>query len=106
MIKKYEFWWAHVKYEDCDNIETRPVLVIGNAAYVMALKATKSDRGNEGTELRLYYWKEAGLKVETSIRLSKVLKLHESDMVERIGAMDDRDRLRLEMRLAANVQSR
>ena len=103
MIKKYEFWWAKVKYEDCDNVETRPVLVIGNVAYVMALKATKTDRGNEGTELRLLYWKEAGLEVETSVRLSKVLKLTEADMVEKIGNLDDRDRLRLELRLAANV---
>ena len=103
MIEKYDFWWALVKYEDCDNVETRPVLIIGKNIYVMALKATKTDWGNEGSEFKLNYWKEAGLSCETSVRLTKVLKLTERDLVKRIGSLDDRDRLRLELRLASNL---
>ena len=99
MTKKYEFWWAKVKYEDCDEVEVRPVLVIGEYAFIVAYKATKTDRGNSGSELRLIYWKEAGLKEETSIRLEKVLKLTKGDMLEKIGNLDPRDRMRLELRI-------
>ncbi len=68
MIEKHDLWWEHVQYEDCDNVETKPVLIIGKNMHVMALKATKTDRGNECSEFRLIYWKEAGLCSETSVR--------------------------------------
>lgn len=99
MIKKYEFWWAYVKYEDCEEIERRPVLVIDQNAFIVAYKVTSKDRGDSGTELRLQYWQEAGLTQESSIRLSKVLKLVEKDMIAKIGDLDPRDRMRLELRL-------
>ena len=60
--------------------------------------------GDERTEFLLKYWLEGGLDSETRIRLSKALRLCENYMVERIGMIDKRDRLRLELRVESNPQ--
>ena len=43
MIKKYEFWWASVKYEDCDVVERRSVLVIGKHAFIIVYYSRVKD---------------------------------------------------------------
>ncbi len=99
-MKRYDIWWARVKYEDTDGEKERPVLIWNKSAYIVAYKMTTTDRGDDREEFVVEHWKESGLSRETTIRITKVLLLEETDLIKKIGELDYRDRLRFELRIA------
>lgn len=100
-MKRYEIWWARVKFEDSPEVKKRPVLIWNDCAFVLiAYKMTSTDRGDNRDEFKVEYWKEAGLTKETTIRITSVLRLEKADLVSQIGELDYRDRLRFELRIA------
>ena len=99
-MKRYEIWYAKYKYQDCNHIEIRPVMIWNDTVFVISFKLTGTDRGDTKTEFQIQYWKEAGLAKPTTIRIEKVLRMDHSDFVNKIGELDPRDRLRFELRLA------
>ena len=101
MIDKYEIWQAQVKFEDIDEMKNRPVLILVQIGdQITAYKATGTDRGDSEVEYKLRNWREAGLTKPTSIRITKMLKLSESDLLYKIGKLSEEDIMRLELRLA------
>ena len=100
-MKRYEIWWAKVAFEDMDESKIRPVMIWNNTAYILAYKMTSVDRGDSKDEFRIEFYREAGLPKETFIRISKLLKLEETDLISKIGELDDRDRLRFNFRISA-----
>ena len=98
-MERYEIWQARVKFEESDEIKERPVLIWNKQVFLIAYKMTGTDRGNGQDEYRIRYWKEAGLSKPTSIRLRKVLRLTEDDLLYQIGALDKRERLSFEFRI-------
>ena len=98
-INRYEIWQAKVYYEDEEGFKDRPVLIWNDAVYVLCYKMTGTNRGDNKEEFRLRYWKESGLTKETSIRISKLLKLEKTDLLYKIGVLDPRDQLRFELRV-------
>ena len=99
-MNRYEIWYAKYRYQDCDNIEIRPVLIWDDRVFVIAFKMTGTDRGDNKEEFRIEYWKEAGLEKPTTIRIGRMLKMQHEDFVRKIGELDPRDRLRFEFRIA------
>ena len=99
-MKRYEIWDAHVRFEDSDETKTRPVLIWGQAVFIIAYKMTGTDRGDDRNEFRIEFWKEAGLDKPTSIRIQKLLQLKDTDLIRKRGELDPRDRLRFEIRIA------
>lgn len=99
-MNRYEIWMAKVRFEDSEQIKERPVMIWNDLAFVIVYKMTGTDRGDNKDEYRVEYWKEAGLTKPTSIRITKVLKLEKKDLVNKIGELDYRDRLRFELRIA------
>lgn len=99
-MQRYEIWWAKVRYEDVPGIKQRPVLIWNDMAFVIAYKMTTADRGDTRDDFKIQYWKEAGLPKETSIRITKVLRLQRTDLIGKIGDLDFRDRLRFELRIS------
>ena len=93
MKNKWELWWARVKSEDSDEIKTRPVIVFDNqAAYIVSFKVTSHDaRKKFNGEYIIMKWKEAGLTKPSVVRLSKMLKMQESDFLKKIGDLEDTD---------------
>ena len=98
-MKQYEIWRAKVRFEDSDEVKERPVLIWNSAAYVIAYKMTGTDRGDDADEFQVRYWKEAGLDKPTTIRIRKLLRLTEDDLIRIIGVLDKRDQLRFELRV-------
>lgn len=98
-MKRYEIWRAKVKFEESDEVKERPVMIWNGGFYLVAYKMTGTDRGDDQDEYRVKYWKEAGLDKPTSIRLRKVLRLTESDLVQKIGELDKRERLLFDFRI-------
>ena len=102
MMSRYEIWYANVKFEDSLEIKERPVLILNETAYIItAYKMTGTARDSD-REVPVKYWKEAGLSKPTYIRISKPLRLEKNDLTRKIGKLDDRDRLRVELRISRN----
>lgn len=101
MTKRYEIWDAKVRFEDSDEVKERPVLIWNETVcVVMAYKMTGTDRGDSKDEFSVHYWEDAGLTKPTFIRISKLLRLRQVDLIRKRGELDPRDRLRFELRMA------
>lgn len=99
MRSRYEIWDAYVKFEESDEVQQHPVMILNDmTAVVIALKITTTNRGDNSEELRVKYWRESGLDHESSIRLNKQVRLQEEDFIRRRGVLDDREILKLRMR--------
>lgn len=102
MMKRYEIWWAKVKFEESDDVKTRPVLIWQDNVFIItAYKMTSKKRGDNKDEYCIRFWQEAGLNVPTNIRLSKLLKLEKKDFIKKIGILEERDRLALDIRISS-----
>ncbi len=100
-MKRFEIWYAKVRFEDSSEIKERPVLIWNDMAYlVVSYKLTGTDRGESNKEFRIQYWREAGLAKPTSIRIGKLLQLVHADFIRKIGVLDPRDQFRFNMRIA------
>ncbi len=87
---QWEIWFADVRFEDAPNLsKRRPVLVLfNNVVYILSLKITsKAPRNSYYGEYVLLKWKEAGLDRQSTVRISKKLKLVERDFVYKIGRL-------------------
>ena len=98
--RRFDIWRAKVRFEDSAEVKERPVLIWNSNVFLIAYKMTGTNRGNGDNEYRIRYWREAGLDKPTSIRIEKMLRLRETDLVCKCGALDMRDRLIFENRLA------
>lgn len=99
-FKRWEIWWAKVKFEDSEEVKRRPVLIINsNVVAIIAYKMTSTNRGDKSPNYQVREWKAAGLTKETSIRFDKVLRLNASDFDTKIGELTERDRLLISNRL-------
>lgn len=98
-MERYEIWRAKIRFEDSEEIKEHPVLIWNNQAFLIAYKMTGTDRGDTQDEYRVRYWREAGLSKPTSIRLRKVLRLTEDDLLYKMGELDERERLVIEFRI-------
>ena len=69
--KRWEIWWADVKYEDAPTtIESRPVIVVApQEVCFIAFKMTGTKRIHD---YEIKKWSEAGLTKATYIRKSPV----------------------------------
>lgn len=100
-MNRFEIWRAKVRFEGIDQVKERPVLIWNDLAYIItAYKLTGTDRGDNEREYRIEYWQESGLSKPTSVRISKVLQLRQTDLVEKMGVLDRRDQLKFSLRIA------
>jgi len=88
--KRWEIWWADVKYEDSPHtVESRPVLVVAHQEmFILAFKMTGTERVND---YQIVNWHGAGLSKETFIRTDMKLKLLERDLTNKIGMLQPSD---------------
>ena len=90
MANKWEIWLANVKFDDDpSSVKRRPVLVLDRKiAYILSVKITShAPRPNFNGEYALKFWKAAGLDKPSTVRLSKKLKLQDTDLVRKIGRL-------------------
>ena len=100
-VKKWEIHWAHVVFEDSDEVKRRPVLIIDESnAVIISFKMTGTDRGDNVREYRIEKWQEAGLSKPTSVRLDKILHLQKTDLDGKIGRLQEIDIIKIRFRLS------
>lgn len=99
MPNRWEIWYAKVKFEDNPSqAKNRPVLIIDNRQmYLLSLKITSTaPRTNCWGEYAIVKWREAGLAHQSTIRISKRLKLVNSDFINKIGTLHPYDRINVQ----------
>ena len=102
--KKWEVWFARVKFDDSNEIKKRPVLIIGeNRGLIISLKMTSQD-ARDSSDYPLKHWVKAGLDRETTIRVSKVCLLNDNDLAWKMGRISEYDILQVQRRFCHFVQ--
>ena len=88
---EWDVWLARVKFEETDEESMRPVLLTNqdDTIKIYCLKMTSHEprRG----EYSLIRWVEAGLRMQTTVRVEKLLYLETDRFIHRIGHLDPAD---------------
>lgn len=90
-IQPGEFWVADIRYTDGSAPKKRPVLVLwldGQDA-VVAVVTTAPPRSP--TDVSLEAWQAAGLRVASTVRLSRLDCLEQSLLIHRLGTVSSGD---------------
>lgn len=84
-INTWDIWLAKVEFEDVQDIKVRPVVVIKeDIVYVLSIKLTTHEpRYSFSGEYRLQFWKESGLKCQTTARLTKTLRIDKNNFIKK-----------------------
>jgi len=92
MIKPWDVWYAAVRFEDSEQVKSRPVVVTSSGiAFILAFKVTSHMPRNEWGEYALIEWQYAGLRKPSTVRIGKPLQLATSDMTRRLGSLHPLD---------------
>jgi mRNA interferase MazF len=90
-IQSGEFWVANITYTDSRSTKKRPVLILwcdGDDA-VVAVVTSAFPRSH--TDVPLSKWSESGLRVASTVRLSRLDCLEKSLFLGRIGIISPED---------------
>ncbi|MBR1453031.1 MAG: hypothetical protein IJ593_00070 [Lachnospiraceae bacterium] len=105
---KWDLWWAYVPLEENKNeLLHRPVLVMKDTndssnkeIYILSYKVTSHvPRNGYLGELEILDYKDAGLPMKSTLRLSKKLLLPSKLFDEKIGRLSEKDQIRVENEL-------
>lgn len=98
-MKKGEVWFVEFPLEeDSSRILNRPVIVLDeNVLGVLSVKITKHHpRVEDSYDIPILYWEEAGLRLASTARVSKVTLLSKDSFIFKIGDLLDEDMERVE----------
>lgn len=98
----WEVWLANVRFEDVPETKKRPVVVTETGeAFIIALKVTSHEPRDAWGEYALMEWRTAGLKKQSTVRISKRLRLPKTALVHRIGVLHQADILAIRTIIAS-----
>ena len=79
-------------FEEGDGGKQRPVLVLEDGTvYVLALQITSHDQRNLCGEYDITKWQSAGLTKPSMVRVTRRLRLEESDLIKKLGELQPFD---------------
>jgi mRNA interferase MazF len=91
-----EIWLAEIPYTNASASKIRPVLILWNDSADVVVAAVTSATPRSTTDVILEKWSEAGLRVPSTVRLSRLDCLEQSLLRRRLGIISriDADELR------------
>ena len=91
-----EFWVAEIPFTQGMNSKKRPVLVLWLDGRDAVVAAVTSAAPRSITDLTLAAWKSSGLRIASTVRLSRLDCMEQSLLFSRLGHIDaaDADRVR------------
>ncbi|MDR2073770.1 MAG: type II toxin-antitoxin system PemK/MazF family toxin [Oscillospiraceae bacterium] len=102
--RKWDLFWAKVKYEDIEDFKIRPVVVIGEEeVLISALKCTS--KLNKKFSYFVKYWEKSGLCKPTAIKIDKIIKITKRNLERKIGRLDPEDIAEIKKLLNSNLKS-
>jgi hypothetical protein len=88
----WQVWRAIVKFEENDEVKSRPVLIL-DTKQMIAFSLKMSSHAPRPGDYELIDWKKAGLKTPTAVRFHQKLELSESDLQWQYGSVSLLDKL-------------
>jgi mRNA interferase MazF len=84
-IKAGEFWVADIPFTDASATKRRPVLVLWLDASDTVVAAVTTANPRTATDVALGDWQAAGLRLPSTVRLSRLDCLEQSLLIRRLG---------------------
>jgi mRNA interferase MazF len=103
-IRPGEFWVADITFTDASGSKKRPVLVLWLDGSDLVVAAVTSGLPRSPLDIALTNWKLSGLRVASTVRLSRLDCLEQSLMIGRIGAISSEDGNRVKQAWATHVR--
>lgn len=91
IINAGDFWVAKITFTDGVNSKKRPVLILWCDADDVIVAVVTSAQPRSKTDVSLQDWKTSGLKVASTVRLSRLDSLEKSLLLKKIGHISTRD---------------
>ena len=98
-FNEYDIFIARVPFEDLPQEKIRPVLVLNEGVYLIDCLKMTSAKTRFG-EYELKEWKKAGLDRQTTVRITKRLKLDKTKFLKKIGHLTPIDILEIQRLLS------
>jgi len=104
IIQAGDFWLADIRFTDGSASKKRPVLVLWLDGYDLVAAAVTSAAPRSSTDVALAEWQASGLRVPSTIRLSRLDCLEQSLMLIRLGHISRADAQRVKQVWMARVK--
>jgi mRNA interferase MazF len=102
-ISPGEFWLATIPYTDQSASKKRPVLVLWLDAADAVVAVVTSARPRSITDVALSDWRASGLRVASTVRLSRLDCLEQALLLHRLGAVSAADAQKLKAAWAQHI---
>jgi mRNA interferase MazF len=86
-----EFWVAEIPFTDGSASKRRPVLILWRDGLDLVVAAVTSASSRSATDVALADWRAAGLRVPSTVRLSRLDCLEQSLLLFRLGRVSRPD---------------
>jgi len=103
-ISPGEFWLANILYTDQNAAKIRPVLVLWLDAADAVVAVVTSSPPRTATDILLNDWQASGLRVASTVRLSRLDCLEQTLLLRRLGTLSPGDANRVRMVWSQNVK--
>jgi mRNA interferase MazF len=103
-IRPGDFWVADIPFTDGSASKKRPVLVLWLDGHDVVVAAVTSAAPRTPTDVLLGDWRSSGLRVPSTVRLSRLDCLEQSLLVFRLGYVSPADAQRLKDIWAVHIK--
>lgn len=103
-IRPGEYWVADIRYTSGSGTKKRPVLVLwldGSDAVVAAVTSAKP---RSTFDVELTDWQSSGLRLASTVRLSRLDCLEQSLLIGKIGAISTEDGAKIKQMWASTIK--
>lgn len=91
-MKRWEIYWAEVKFEETEETKTRPVVIINDTmAFVLAFGVYSQIPRPGMNDYVIRDWEKAGLQHQSTIHTDRMIKIDKSKVSNKIGELSKRD---------------
>ncbi|HUP82192.1 MAG TPA: type II toxin-antitoxin system PemK/MazF family toxin [Pirellula sp.] len=104
MAQPGEVWLADIPFASGVDSKLRPVLVLWIDAADVVVAAVTSAKPRSATDVALQSWSEAGLRVASTVRLSRLDCLEQNLLRRRLGKVASGDAIQLKRVWSQNIQ--
>lgn len=94
-IQPGEFWIADIPFTDASGSKKRPILILWIDGQDVVVTAVTSVKPRTLTDVSLDDWQISGLKLPSTVRLSRLDCLEYSLLIFRLGLISQNDAQRL-----------
>ncbi|MCL1475039.1 type II toxin-antitoxin system PemK/MazF family toxin [Argonema antarcticum] len=95
-IQAGDFWVAEIRFTDGSASKKRPILVLWLDRQDIVAAAVTSTVPRSQTDVALNDWQTSGLRVASTVRLSRLDCLEQSLLLYKLGHISDDDAVRLQ----------